>query len=145
MRITPELPIPARTLRAIADALSPKRPDAGRPSDAPIMALYAEKKLALREDLLRSLSLERAPEKPSEWPESAGDFETARERWKGQSFSKYPGTVASVWLYEIEQGRGAVPPTKEKAKARSVVKYSRALVDRLKKTIRRSEERSVKV
>lgn len=133
-RLRAELPGFDCALREIGEVFSPKR-GRGHPSEAPYMAVVAEAKLELREALMQALRSGRRMRPPALWPESAGSFAEARAKWKKSRLS--PAIVASVWLYEIEGGRGAEPPRGD-----LLVDRGTALVDGLRKTGRRRRPRT---
>lgn len=132
-RLREELPGFDRALREFGEVFSPRR-GRGRPNEAPYMAVVAEEKLALREALMRALRSDRPTKKPLLWSRSAGHFKTAWGRWR--RFPLSPAGGASVWLYEIENGRGFLPPQDDQTHARALVDRAIALVDSLRKTVR---------
>src|ERR1035437_2327379 len=110
--------------REVAEVFSPKR-KRGRASAGPFKAVVAELKIELREALMRALRSGERMDAPPLWPKGAGSFEEARAKWKKCPLS--PGTAASLWLYEIEYGRGAGPPQEDQ-----LVDLATSLVDSLR-------------
>lgn len=131
-RLRADLPGFDRALREIGEVFSPKR-GRGHPTEAPYMAVVAAAKLELRKTLAHALRSDEPTATPPLWPEEAGSFEEALAKWKKSRLS--PAIIASVWLYEIEGGRGADVPEGDR-----LVDRADSFVQALRKMARQRRE-----